>query len=189
MQGERISYFSQVVISVARLLAFIRQNEIRFTLRKTLERFIVLSLQSPEDNVAQYVNTKEILSTVRELLLVVEQLRFFKLTPPTSVLLAQKSLLTMQVFQTNSIGKLKIEKTVKVAAEPVETSKEQLGGTKEKIFTYIKKFPRVRSRDVIDEFSVFSERTVKRSLKELARNGFIERFIENKAVYYSVSRS
>jgi len=187
MQGERVTHFSNIVITVARLSAFIRSSELRFGIRKSLESFIRLFLNQEKDgSVAQYINQREILSVIRELNVLIQQLRFLKLVPFPHFLSSQRAILSMQLSQINFLKTVKIGE-LSEERRPAKTKTQQpsLEGTKEKIFIFIKKFPRVRARDIVDEFSIFSQRTVKRSLKELARNGFIERFTENKAVYYS----
>ena len=57
--------------------------------------------------------------------------------------------------------------------------------TKERIFNYIKKTPDVRTKDVLNEFSALSGRTVKRSLKELIDGGFLRKRSDGIAVYYT----
>lgn len=55
---------------------------------------------------------------------------------------------------------------------------------KEKIYNFIKKFPDVRARDIMSKFNDLSGRTVKRNLKELTDEGFLQKKLESGAVYY-----
>ena len=68
--------------------------------------------------------------------------------------------------------------TEEVSDEP------RLSDTQEKIFEFIRKSPNVRAKDIIDGFGLLSDRTVKRSLKELINSGLIKKKEENRAVYY-----
>ena len=60
----------------------------------------------------------------------------------------------------------------------------RLNPNKEKILNFIKDSQQVRTKDVIDRFNLISDRTVKRNLAELIRNGLIRKKLENRAVYY-----
>ncbi len=57
--------------------------------------------------------------------------------------------------------------------------------THAKILEFIRRAPERRPKEIIDEFSALSGRTIKRGLKELSREGFIVKKSENRAVYYS----
>lgn len=63
----------------------------------------------------------------------------------------------------------------------------KMNSTREKILDFVRSGPERRPRDVIDQFSALSERTVKRNLKELSEEGLIVKKIENRATYYSAS--
>ncbi|MEK9157922.1 MAG: DeoR family transcriptional regulator [Patescibacteria group bacterium] len=55
----------------------------------------------------------------------------------------------------------------------------------DKILEFVKRTPEARTRDIVEQFSALSERTVKRSLKELNEEGLIVRKSDKGAVYYS----
>jgi hypothetical protein len=58
--------------------------------------------------------------------------------------------------------------------------------TQVKILEFVKRVPECRPKDIIGEFSALSQRTVKRSIKELSESGLIvKKTTEDKAVYYS----
>ena len=63
----------------------------------------------------------------------------------------------------------------------------KINPNKKKILDFIKSFPNTRTKDIIYEFNSISDRTVKRNLTELAREGLIRRKVDNKAVYYYAS--
>ena len=64
--------------------------------------------------------------------------------------------------------------------------KKGLTETQEKILDFVRQAPDRRAKEVVNEFSALSQRTVKRSLKELSDEGkIIRRVEEGGAVYYS----
>lgn len=58
--------------------------------------------------------------------------------------------------------------------------------SKDKILNFIRKTKKIRTRDLVEQFSAFSQRTVKRTLKELIGDGVIKREEDERAVYYSI---
>ncbi len=65
-------------------------------------------------------------------------------------------------------------------------SRKELSETQEKILEFVRQIPDRRTKDVVNQFSALSPRTVKRGLKELSEDGRIVKRIESGAVYYSV---
>ncbi len=70
--------------------------------------------------------------------------------------------------------------------KPIVQPKDQ-GLSRQKILEFVRRVSECRARDVIEEFSALSERTVKRGLKELSEEGLIVKKSENRAVYYSAA--
>ncbi|MDP4001773.1 MAG: DeoR family transcriptional regulator [bacterium] len=97
--------------------------------------------------------------------------------------------------------KKEISNKVEVVTEPTEPTplitasspvvwktkqgKGKLTKTQEQILEFVRKEPDCRTKDVMNQFSVLSQRTVKRGLKELNEEGKIAKRIERGAVYYS----
>ena len=78
-------------------------------------------------------------------------------------------------------------------AEPAESSiidtialRSKSISSKDKILNFIRKTKKIRTRDLVEQFSVFSKRTVKRTLKELIDDGVIKKEEDERAVYYSI---
>ena len=69
---------------------------------------------------------------------------------------------------------------------PVNSARRnfKLNKSKKKILEFIKSYPNIRTKDIITEFNVLSNRTVKRNLTDLLRTGLIKKRVDNKAVYY-----
>lgn len=65
--------------------------------------------------------------------------------------------------------------------------KGRLTETQENILEFVRREPECRTKDIVNQFSALSQRTVKRGLKELSEDGKIIKKIEGGAVYYSVA--
>ena len=63
----------------------------------------------------------------------------------------------------------------------------KMNPNREKVFNFIKNFPNKRTKDIVYEFDAFSKRTVKRTLTDLLKAGLIQKKVENRASYYSIS--
>ena len=63
--------------------------------------------------------------------------------------------------------------------------KGRLTETQKNILEFVRREPDCRTKDVIDQFSALSQRTVKRGLKELNEEGKIIKRSDGGAVYYS----
>ena len=80
----------------------------------------------------------------------------------------------------------KNETSVKNTVIPKVSDKPaKLNQSKLKILNFIKSYPDTRAKDIINEFSALSDRTVKRNLTELLKMRMIKKRVDNKATYYS----
>lgn len=64
--------------------------------------------------------------------------------------------------------------------------KGKLTETQEKILEFVRREPDCRTKDVVNQFSALSQRTIKRGLKGLSEEGRIVKKVDGAAVYYSV---
>jgi len=101
------------------------------------------------------------------------ELKFLKLQKESSTT-ADKEIKAGSRFETLTAPQTKIAKQ----------HEYKPNSNKEKILDFIKKSPRVRTKEIIDRFSLISDRTVKRSLAELIRIGLVQKKLEDRAVYY-----
>ncbi len=69
--------------------------------------------------------------------------------------------------------------------KPIRIREKRSNSSRNNILEFLRLAPERRSREIINEFSALSERTVKRNLKELSNEGLIVKKSENRAVYYS----
>lgn len=79
----------------------------------------------------------------------------------------------------------KIKEQGATVTKPPKLSKRRKNDNKNKILDFVRRAPETRTREIIEEFSVLSERTVKRTLKELREEGLIVKKADNGAVFYS----
>ncbi|OGZ43302.1 MAG: hypothetical protein A2719_03915 [Candidatus Ryanbacteria bacterium RIFCSPHIGHO2_01_FULL_45_22] len=185
---ERTKNFINTVIFVSRIFSGLKDKFLARKLYDKLSDFVSVYSLPPKDNVAQYSTT--LLTTTNSLLELLDYLEHSKTTAATPLLYARRSLFAfkLQLIRIQP-GQPIIEK--ERAASPVtpKIKKEiNLSGNKEKILNYIKRSPDSRTKDIIYEFSVLSERTVKRNLKELVSGGLVKKSSKDKdkAVYYHV---
>ncbi len=63
--------------------------------------------------------------------------------------------------------------------------KGKLSETQQNILEFVRQEPDCRTKDVINQFSALSQRTIKRNLRELNKEGRIVKRSDGAAVYYS----
>ncbi len=73
----------------------------------------------------------------------------------------------------------------KIVTQKVTKNKQGLSKAQEKILEFVRQVPECRTKDVVQQFSALSPRTVKRGLKELNETGKITKRFDSGAVYYS----
>lgn len=78
-----------------------------------------------------------------------------------------------------------VQKPVRIKSLSVRAGK--LTKTQESILEFVRREPDCRTKDVINQFNVLSQRTIKRVLKELNEDGRIVKRLDGIAVYYSVA--
>ncbi len=145
------------------------------------------------DSVSHNVALKDLLNSVDNLLELLDYLEHSKAVSVTPLLYARKNLLD---------SKLNLVKLRYQSIQPKPKSKEgkpiihhvsknvrsknlKESSNKERIFSFIKKSPNSRTKEIIEEFNILSERTVKRNLKELMTEGLVRKFAKDKGVYYT----
>ncbi len=181
MQEESVKNFINTVIFVARIFPGLKDKFLARKLYDKLSDFIA-SLMS--HNIKQ----GNPLVAINNLLDLLDYLEHSKTTFPTPLLYARRNLLALKLQLIRTAEKPSVierEKKEKVSSVIPKIKEEtDRSGNKEKIFNYIKRSPNSRTKDIVYEFSILSERTVKRNLKELVDNGLLKRVSKNKAVYY-----
>lgn len=152
---------------------------------------IVLENNGEQDNLFLHKLTTAI-DSINELM---RDMIYLKLLEPSSLFLeVQKHLLitkldsikNKKLFPSKKIVENKKDTfTVKEISKKIPEKIAPLNPSKQKILNFIKSYPDIRTKDIISEFSILSDRTVKRNLTELLKTGVIKKRVDNKATYYS----
>ena len=183
MKEEHIRKLIQSAVCISELFASVREPFYRNKLRNFFDNFLSAAFHMQAgDSVAQSSTSQRLrysLEMLSDLLNDLDHLGLARLTP---LLAAQKSILEYLANVQTVKKETNIPKEQKI---PPASPSKPLSVNQEKIFNFIRTTPNVRTKDIIDEFRSLSERTVKRSLKELTQSGLIRKRAENKAVYYS----
>lgn len=145
------------------------------------------------NSVAQYNSFIELKNATDSLLELLDYLEHSKLVATTPLLYARRNLLDFKLnlvrLHHHSVQpkpKPKENKPLVFVSKNIQTKNLKESSNKEKIFNFIKHSPNSRTKEIIEEFSLLSERTVKRNLKELITGGFIRKLAKDKGIYYSV---
>lgn len=147
-----------------------------------------------EDSVAQYSALKDLLNTVDSMLEFIDYLEHSRPLAATPLLYARKNLLSFKLDLIKShhqpiriASKPKENSLLTLVPRNIATRNQKESSNKERIFNFIKRSPNSRTKEIIEEFSILSERTVKRNLKELTEEGFLRKWSKDKGVYYSAT--
>ena len=211
MEKEDILKFINTVILLSKLFTTIEDRFLKQKLYGKLSDFVSAFVEQKDTHfhVSHNVGNLNLVSPINNLLDYLEHLAYTSKNNTTPLLVAQRNLLKFKLH----ILKLNKAKEVSKASDvprpsdavnlpldipmsaSVAISKPSAkikharlalkpNSNKEQIFDYIKKTPDVRAKDIMNEFSVLSGRTVKRSLKELTDEGLLKKRSDGVAVYY-----
>lgn len=192
------------VISAARVLANLDDKFFKQRLFLKVSAMIDSYINfRKEDNVAQskqsYLKFK--LST-NNLLEIIDFILYSEKSKNTPLLNLKIKVLKLQLYSIKNIKDIKVktrlidDKVTPVTSpqnEPIKLQpipqiyKNKTSSSKDKILDFIRRSEKIRAKDLIGEFSAFSDRTVKRILKELTDTGILKREESpDRVVYYSV---
>src|SRR3989338_7189809 len=136
--------------------------------------------------------TIEFKNSIDGLLELLDYLEHSKSVSTTPLLYARKNLLNFKLdliklhHQTvQPVPKLKENKPAIFVPKNIQPKNLKESSNKEKIFNFIKHSPNSRTKEIIEEFSILSERTVKRNLKELTTEGLVRKWAKDNGVFYS----
>lgn len=180
---ERTKNFINTVIFVSRIFAGLKDKFLARKLYDKLSGFISAYVAQSRDG--------DIKVAADSLLELLDYLEHSKITAATPLLYARRNLLAfkLQLIRVQPEKLQIVEKERKAASPAAPKIKKEvnLSGNKEKILNYIKRSPDSRTKDIVYEFNILSDRTVKRNLKELVSEGLVKKVSKNKAVYYHIS--
>jgi len=145
------------------------------------------------ESVSHNVVLKDLLNSVDGILELLDYLEHSKVVSTSPLLYARRNLLDFKLNliklhqhqPTRLALKPKEDKPITFVSKNVKPKNSKENSNKEKIFSFIKHSPNSRTKEIVEEFSILSERTVKRNLKELIVGGLIRKWAKDNAVYYS----
>lgn len=184
---DRVKNFINTVIFVSRIFSGLKDKFLARKLYDKLSDFVFAYSLLPGNNVAQY--SHQLLTSIDALLELLDYLEHSKTVAVSPLLYARRNLFSLKLQAIRAMEKPRIvEREKKEISSTVPKYKKDISvsGNKERIYNYIKRSPNSRTKDIIYEFSVLSDRTVKRNLKELVSEGLVKRFAKDKAVYYHI---
>ena len=198
MEEESLKNLINSVIFLVKLFSGLKDKFLAQKLYDKTSDFIagyVKLFDSKEENKTMSHNVKviELNNSIDNLLELLDYLEHFKLTATAPLLYARKNLLDFKLNlikfqhqQIQSIPKPKENKPAISVPKNVQPKNLKENSNKDRIFNFIKHSPNSRTKEIIGEFSILSERTVKRNLKELITEGLIRKLTKDSAVYYSI---
>lgn len=204
MEEANYKYFINTIVALARLFYLSEDKFLAQKLYKKLSEFAIeyIKFSAQVSYVAQSAPGKELLAAINSLIELLEYMEHYKMINPIPLLFARKRLFSIKLDLIKLANKTKAPKPElkensrktapenlnKILSTDIQSNNNdaELSVNKEKIIHFIKKSPGARTKDIIEEFSVLSARTVKRNLSELTQDGFLRKSIKSKAVFYSV---
>ena len=184
----------EVIIALTRFYSSVADTFFKARLENKISALLENCLDDVgQDHVAQYGSEQKHLLAVGSLIELVEEMKHLNIGSSTPLLFTLDSLLRYKLHLLRSLSPdlfmppIAASGEDKTAASPPDDADRpvKISSAIDKIYQFIKSTPNTRTKDIVDHFKHLSERTVKRSLKELTRLGSIEKRSENKAVFYS----
>ncbi len=199
MEEESLKNFTNSVIFLVKLFAGLKDKFLAQKLYDKISGFVagyikLFSSRGEDDAVSHNVSFIELKNSIDNLLELLDYLEHAKVVSTTPLLYARRNLLDLKLNivrlhhqPTQPISKPKENKPVpSPVVKNTQPRNLRESSNKERIFNFIKRSPNSRTKEIIGEFNILSERTVKRNLKELASEGLVRKFAKDKGVYYSV---
>jgi len=209
MEEESLKNFTNSVIFLVKLFAGLKDKFLAQKLYDKTSGFITgyiklfssrgeneaVSIAQHRNGVAQYYAFIELKNSIDNLLELLDYLEHAKVVSTTPLLYARRNLLDFKLnivrIHHQSIQPISKPKENKPLPSSVVKNNQprnfRESSNKERIFNFIKRSPNSRTKDIIGEFNILSERTVKRNLKELIGEGLIRKLAKENGVYYSAT--
>lgn len=206
MEEDHISRFVNVLLITTRTSLSVSDKFFATQVETgvaNLVRYFLL-FERGGDSVAQYKNSLGLRSAIQALDKTLETILYLGIATPSPLLQARKKIIEFEFslpksFQSKSqdnfiqkekVKEKEISKTIlsEPAPLPLQVSSPgpRLTVNQEKILDFIRQSPEIKPKEVLEEFSVLSERTVKRTVSDLMRLGFIKRTVKDKNIFYEL---
>ena len=201
MEEESLKNFTNSVIFLVKLFAGLKDKFLAQKLYDKISGFIAgyIKLFSSKgeniesDGTSHNIKLRSLLNSLDSLLELLDYLEHLKFVLTTPLLYARRNLLDFKLnliklhYQPiKLVPKPKENKPLVSVSKNTHPKNLKESSNKERIFDFIKHSPNSRTKEIIEEFNILSERTVKRNLKELTSEGLVRKFAKDKGVYYSV---
>lgn len=194
---EGLKNFISSIIFLVKLFAGLKDKFLAQKLYDKISGFItgyVNLLTLKRDDVAQYSAFVKLKNQLDGLLELLDYLEHSKSVSTTPLLYARRNLLNFKLNlirlhhqSIQLVPKPKENKPSIFVPQNIQSRNLKKSSNKERIFNFIKHSPNSRTKEIIGEFNILSERTVKRNLKELIQEGFVRKWIKDSGVYYSAA--
>lgn len=178
------------------------KNRLDESIEHTINRHIQYWTHPSQESGREYVNSLKDLERVIQEIIYLEKgdivrltvsreqvlqylLNFIREIKPQRQVLEIKEVITKPTQLTPS----RLSPTVSSEAT-IQKSSQSKGGltkTQKNILDFVRREPDCRTKDVVNQFSTLSQRTVKRGLRELNEEGRVIKRSDGVAVYYSVT--
>jgi len=198
MEEESLKNFINSIVFLVKLFSGLKDKFLAQKLYDKISGFtgsyIKLFNAKGEENESESHNIRlrDLLNSLESLLELLDYLEHSKSVSTTPLLYARKNLLNFKLdliklhHQTvQPVPKLKENKPAIFVPKNIQPKNLKESSNKEKIFNFIKRSPNSRTKEIIEEFSILSERTVKRNLKELTTEGLVRKWAKDNGVYYT----
>ena len=196
MKREDILKFTNSIVMLSKLLTRIEDRSLAQKLHVKITNMMSAFIEHRRGDIASHnIVRLNLISATDNILDYLELLVHNSKSDVTPLLATQRNLLKfkLHILKIDQLKSVESNVEEKVAVEPAVNLEQKpkpirsslrSNSNKERIFSFIKHSPNVRTREVVDEFSALSDRTVKRNLKELTDEGFLKRKSGGGAVHY-----
>src|SRR3989338_5179896 len=201
MEEESLKNFTNSIIFLVKLFSGLKDKFLAQKLYDKISGLIAgyIKLFNSKgvgaETMSHNMRLKDLLNSVEGLLELLDYLEHSKSALTTPLLYARRNLLDFKL----NLVRLR-HQSVQLAPKPKENKPAAAtpvfkniqprnlkeSSNKERIFNFIKRSPNSSTKEIIEEFNLLSERTVKRNLKELTFEGMVRKFAKDNGVYYSV---
>ena len=198
MEEECLKNFINSIVFLVKLFSGLKDKFLAQKLYDKISGFtgsyIKLFNAKGEENESESHNIRlrDLLNSLDSLLELLDYLEHSKSVSTTPLLYARKNLLNFKLDliklhrqPVQPVPKPKENKPAVFVPKNTQPKNLKESSNKEKIFNFIKRSPNSRTKEIIEEFSILSERTVKRNLKELTTEGLVRKWAKDNGVYYT----
>lgn len=199
MEEVSLKSFINSLIFLVKLFAGLKDKFLSQKLYDKISGFIAgyiklfNSEREEQETMSHNIRLIELKNSTDDLLELIDYLEYSKVVSTTSLLYSRRNLLDFKLNLVRlhhqpiqSAPKSKENKLPAFVTKNIRSRNFKDSSNKKKIFNFIKHSPNSRTKEIIEEFSILSKRTVKRNLKELTTEGLVRKLSKDNGIYYSV---